>query len=30
VDGLENGLQALKRIFKGTNSGKLIIRVKEL
>lgn len=30
VDGLENGLQALKRIFQGTNTGKLIIRVKEL
>ena len=30
VDGLENALQTLKKIFTGTNTGKLIIRVKDV
>ena len=30
VDGLENSLEALKRLFTGTNTGKLVIRVKDV
>jgi NADPH-dependent curcumin reductase CurA len=30
VDGLENALQTLKKIFTGANTGKLIIRVKDV
>ena len=30
VDGLENALQTLKKIYTGANTGKLIIRVKDV
>jgi NADPH-dependent curcumin reductase CurA len=30
IDGLENALQTLKKLFTGTNTGKLIIRVKDV
>jgi NADPH-dependent curcumin reductase CurA len=30
VDGLENALQTVKKLFTGANTGKLIIRVKEV
>ena len=30
IDGLEHALQTLKKLFAGTNRGKLIIRVKEV
>lgn len=30
VDGLENALQALKKLYTGANTGKLIIRVKDV
>jgi hypothetical protein len=30
VDGLENALQTVKRLFTGANTGKLIIRVKDV
>ena len=30
VDGLENALQTVKKLFTGTNTGKLIIRVKDV
>jgi NADPH-dependent curcumin reductase len=30
VDGLENALQTLKKLFTGTNKGKLMIRVKDV
>ena len=30
VDGLENALQAVKRLFTGANTGKLMIRVKDI
>ena len=29
IDGLENAMQTLKKIFTGTNTGKLVIRVKD-
>ena len=30
VDGLENALQAVKRLYTGANKGKLMIRVKDV
>jgi NADPH-dependent curcumin reductase CurA len=30
VDGLENALQAVKKLYTGANTGKLIVRVKDL
>jgi len=30
VDGLENALQAVKRLYTGANTGKLMIRVKDV
>ncbi len=29
VDGLENALQTLKKLYTGANTGKLMIRVKD-
>jgi NADPH-dependent curcumin reductase CurA len=29
VEGLENALQTLKKLFSGANTGKLLIRVKD-
>jgi NADPH-dependent curcumin reductase CurA len=29
VDGLENALQTVKKLFTGANTGKLMIRVKD-
>ena len=30
VDGLESALQTLKKLYTGTNTGKLMIRVKDV
>ena len=30
VDGLENALQTVKKLFTGANTGKLMIRVKDV
>ena len=30
VDGLENALQSVKKLYTGTNTGKLMIRVKDV
>ena len=30
VDGLENALRTVKKLYKGTNTGKLMIRVKDV
>ena len=30
VDGLENALQTVKKLYTGTNAGKLMIRVKDV
>ncbi len=30
VDGLENALQTVKKLYTGANTGKLMIRVKDV